>query len=601
MVAPPNETIMNPKEFKWLNILAALLAVACLYDYLLTPTDLELNKAERLFPKLDKNAISSFTVIRAKNNIVAEKTNSQWRIGNPDYPAHPERIKQLAKLLAELTISQRIAESDWTETGNEETFGLTDSAKALVSWRIGETEQSIEVGALALLGRQTYVRFPGTRDVILVDSDLANWVPRTTNDWRDLRLIPENLDFDSLRFWGQSRTVQLLRESNKTWRMKEPVETETDQSIILQIINRMKLSRIIEIAPEEPIKSEPDATVRLAKNGKILVELAFRKPKDSEDKKIWINHSNRGNVAIEDDGLLTLLRLPHDQFRNHAIFRRPLDEITSFSVEAINKFSVNKQIDGSWKVTGSKKFPADTLLVNDMLTNIRNGQIIDFVKDNAVDSDFKKNGLDKPWLNLTIDGESPSEGIWKKSISFGTFDNKKVIARLNSEPTIVSLPRSQAILLPKEEFKLRQRQLWSFATNQVAAVTITLKNKTTRMLRMPNATWRNNDNKALDQIQSAMLEETIYRMGIMTAVEWIGEGDAAVKAAGIDRGAGQIVAEVDTSNSQKKFSLAFGNKDPLGRTRVMTTHYGAPTLFTCPKEFSNIYTATIQSLGLTSR
>jgi len=588
---------MNPKEFKWLNILAALLSVACIYDYLLTPTDLALNKAEHLFPKLDKDAISSFTVTRAKNNIVAEKTNSHWRVRNPDYPAHPERIKQLAKLLAELKVSQRIAESDWTETGNEETFGLIDSSKALVRWQVGEKEQSIEVGALALFGRQTYVRLPGTKDVILVDSDLANWVPRTTNDWRDLRLIPENLDFDSLRFWGQSRTVQLFRDSNKSWRMKEPVETETDQSIILQIINRMKLSRIIEIASEDPIKSEPDATVRLAKNGETLVELNFRKPKDTEDKKIWINHSSRGNVAIEDDGLLTLLRLPHDQFRNHAIFRRPLDEITSFSVEAINKFNVKKQTDGSWQVTGSKTFPADTILVNDMLTNIRNGQIIDFVKDNATDNDFKKNGLDKPWLNLTIDGESPSEGAWKKSISFGTFDNKRVIARLNREPTIVSLPRGQAILLPKEGFKLRQRKLWTFATNQVAAVTITLKDKATRMLRMPNATWRSNNNKALDQIQSAMLEETIYRMGIMTAVEWIGEGNAAVKAAEIES-EGQIVAEVDTSNNQKKFTLAFGNKDPLGRTRVMTTHFGAPTLFTCPKEFSNIYTATIQSLGL---
>ena len=118
------------------------------------------------------------------------------------------------------------------------------------------------------------------------------------------------------------------------------------------------------------------------------------------------------------------------------------------------------------------------------------------------------------------------------------------------------------------------------------------------MLRMPNATWRSNDNKALDQIQSAMLEETIYRMGIIRAVEWIGEGDAAVKAARIESGGGQIVAEVDTSNEKKKFTLAFGNKDPLGRTRVMTTHFEIPTLFTCPKEFSNIYSATVQSLGL---
>jgi len=31
----------------------------------------------------------------------------------------------------------------------------------------------------------------------------------------------------------------------------------------------------------------------------------------------------------------------------------------------------------------------------------------------------------------------------------------------------------------------------------------------------------------------------------------------------------------------------------------MTQHYGRPTLFTAPNEFSNIYTATLQTLGLT--
>jgi hypothetical protein len=304
-------------------------------------------------------------------------------------------------------------------------------------------------------------------------------------------------------------------------------------------------------------------------------------------------------VAIQDDGLLTLLRLPHNQFRNHAIFRRPLDEVTSVTVDTVNKFTVSRQADDSWKVSGQRTFPADTLLVNTMLDTIRSGQVIDFVKDNATATDFKKEGLDNPWMNLKIDGASSTTGSWSESVAFGTFDTSRVLARLNTEPTIVALPRAQAILLPKEDFKLRDRRLWSFATNQVAAVTITLKNKPTRLLRLPNATWRDAQNKALNQIQSAMLEESIYRLGVMTAVEWIGEGDAAVKAAGIKPGNDQIVAEVDTADGAKKFTLEIGNKDPLGRTRVMTQHYGRPTLFTAPNEFSNIYTATLQTLGLT--
>ena len=126
-------------------------------------------------------------------------------------------------------------------------------------------------------------------------------------------------------------------------------------------------------------------------------------------------------------------------------------------------------------------------------------------------------------------------------------DTRRAAARANGEPTIIGLPREQAILLPKEAFKLRERRLWSFATNQVAGVTIQLDNKPTQFVRLPNSTWRSADNEELDQIQSAMLEETIYRMGVLFAIGWVAEGEAAMEATGIQLGANQLTAEVDTA------------------------------------------------------
>jgi len=165
----------------------------------------------------------------------------------------------------------------------------------------------------------------------------------------------------------------------------------------------------------------------------------------------------------------------------------------------------------------------------------------------------------------------------------------------------IGLPREQAILLPKEAFKLRERRLWSFATNQVAGVTIQLDNKPTQFVRLPNSTWRSADNEALDQIQSAMLEETIYRMGVLFAIGWVAEGEAAMEATGIQLGANQLTAEVDTADGPRQFQLEFGDKGPLGRTRVMTGQYGTPTIFSAPNEFTNIYFAALQTLGLAKR
>ncbi|MED5381659.1 MAG: hypothetical protein VYC47_03740, partial [Verrucomicrobiota bacterium] len=137
---------MNPRELFWLSGLAMVLAIACVADGLFSSgDDNALGPAERLFPELTAEAIDSFTVVRGDTMIAAKKTNGQWRVADPDYPAHPERIAHLAKRLAELTVSQRVAEANWTETGNENTFGL-DEAKALLSWASGEKKQSLEVG-----------------------------------------------------------------------------------------------------------------------------------------------------------------------------------------------------------------------------------------------------------------------------------------------------------------------------------------------------------------------------------------------------------------------------------------------------------------------
>ncbi|MDP6795698.1 MAG: DUF4340 domain-containing protein [Verrucomicrobiota bacterium] len=576
-----------------------VLAIACIADGLFSSgDDNALGQAKRLFPGLNADTIDSFTVKRGDATVAAKKIDGQWRVADPDYPAHPERIARLAKRLAELTVNQRFEEAEWTETGDEETFGL-DEAKALVSWTGGGTEQSLEVGSAVLFGRQTYVRLPGTRDVLLAASDLANWVPLNADDWRDLRLVPEDLEFDRVRFWGQSRTVELARGGDGGWRMEQPVNSPADQMVVRQLIQRMQLARIVQVAADAG-EGEPDATVRLTKGGDSVIELEFRKPND-EEPAVLVQHSGRGTVVIQDDGLLSLLRLPHDQFREHAVFRRPLHEVTSVTVDTINKFTVAKKPDGAWQVTGPKPFPADALLVNAMLANIRNAQVIDFIKDGAVAADFKNHGLANPWLNLELNGTSSAAGRWMEKIAFGTVDALRVAARANDEPAIIGLPREQAILLPKEAFKLRERRLWAFSTNQVATVTVTLDNEPTRFARLPNATWRTAENKPLDQIQSAMLEEAVYRMGVLSAVDWVAEGQPAMEAAGIRPGANQLAAEVDTADGPRRFQLEFGNKGPLGRMRVMTEQYGTPTLFSAPNEFTNIYFAALQTLGLAKR
>ena len=74
---------MNPKELKWLSMLAAVLAVVVVVDSLTTTTGPALGQTERLFPELAANSIESFTVTRGATNIVAQRTTG-------DYPTYSD-------------------------------------------------------------------------------------------------------------------------------------------------------------------------------------------------------------------------------------------------------------------------------------------------------------------------------------------------------------------------------------------------------------------------------------------------------------------------------------------------------------------------------
>ncbi|GIT05459.1 MAG: hypothetical protein CM1200mP29_08700 [Verrucomicrobiota bacterium] len=56
-----------------------------------------------------------------------------------------------------------------------------------------------------------------------------------------------------------------------------------------------------------------------------------------------------------------------------------------------------------------------------MLTNLRNAQVIEFIKDEATQWITKSMGC-QPWLSLKVNGVSADPGQWRELIAFGTVD-----------------------------------------------------------------------------------------------------------------------------------------------------------------------------------
>jgi hypothetical protein len=117
--------------------------------------------------------------------------------------------------------------------------------------------------------------------------------------------------------------------------------------------------------------------------------------------------------------------------------------------------------------------------------------------------------------------------------------------------------------LPENGWEFRNRRVWSFTETNIAQVTLRQGGKTRVMVRTGNEKWSLAAGQGI--INPPAIEETMHRLGELTAAGWVARNIAEPEKFGLDKGNLSVTIDLKTG---EKLNLDFGTEIPQGQTAL---------------------------------
>ena len=147
---------------------------------------------------------------------------------------------------------------------------------------------------------------------------------------------------------------------------------------------------------------------------------------------------------------------------------------------------------------------------------------------------------------------------------FSAADTNRVLVKRADEDFVYALKPADFARLPDAGWEFRDRRIWNFSEANVAQVTLRQNGKTRQLVRTGDNKW---SLAAGSQgiINPPAVEETVHRLGELTASGWVGRNVTGPEKFGLNTNNLSITVEL---KSGEKSSLDFGLELPQGQTAL---------------------------------
>jgi hypothetical protein len=136
--------------------------------------------------------------------------------------------------------------------------------------------------------------------------------------------------------------------------------------------------------------------------------------------------------------------------------------------------------------------------------------------------------------------------------------------------------------LPHTLFDLRDRQVWSFATNEVKRISIEQEGRLHELVRNDKSIWA-----LAEGFQGSLnpfaVEEAVFRLGQMRASRWVDRGPQAAARYGITASSHGITLTLQRNGGpEEKRMLRIGNLTPTRSAYAAVVMDGTTVVFELP-------------------
>ena len=560
---------MNTKNtWTWLVIAAALFASITFLDRFLHPPAAA---TQVILPGLRPAEVTGFQVIPAgAREIAAVRTNNAWALVKPvAYPAQPAAIEALLAALQKLAPVTRISAGELREHHNASAeFGFDVPQTTLVI-EAGDQRWQLQIGNRTAPGDQVFLRVVGSDSAFVADADWLKFLPHTASDWRSTALVAAaGTDCDAIVLTNGAKVIELRRDAtNRLWRMTRPLQARADSDRITDALQQLQAAQVAQFVTDaagDPAAfglQPADLDLWLNSGTNSISALHVGKSATNDTALVYGKREGWDAVFTTAREPLALWRGTVNDFRDPHLFEltAPVAEIV---VEGPHNFTVRRQGANGWVIVG-EKFPADADTVQDFLKSLAGLRVTEFVKDVVTAPDLPAYGLATPRFQISLRSAVGDTNAIMAQLAFAVQTNG-VFVRRADEDFIYAIAPDDFNRLPESGWELRDRRIWSFSETNVAQVTLCQSGKTRVMVRNGVNQW---SLAAGSQgvINPPALEETMHRLGELTALGWVARDVTDPMKFGLAPDNLEITVELKNG---EKFSTAFGTELPSAHTAL---------------------------------
>jgi hypothetical protein len=603
---------MSAKSTALLLAAAALLfAFVCLVERplrqaALIPPDL------RMLPNLDPAKITSVEIHAPGGEIIfAAKTNQSWQLTKPiSYPAASVLVDTLLEQLARWQWRSSIGSDELTNHPDAEVeFGFVPPQFTLVLQEDGR-QRTLYVGHLSALGDEVYLKMKGGYQIYIADADPLKWIPTDKDQWRDRTVMDvAQTPFQRIEVRSTNSTFDHaltfdLDPATRLWGITLPFKARADTPKITNLLAQLQNLRAQAFVPDDPQALEAAGLQGPTTPQLILTFLRDNTGTNTAfELQMGASPTNQTNLAYarrqSPANLIEVPKAPlapwEESYTNfldlHLTSLSPalLTSIHVIGVAVADEFTVQKGANGAWSVSGrDETFPADEFLMKDWLAALTN-LVVEVEQLNMADVAIY--GLDTPLLRyqlhyLETGGQSRP---LTNELRFGTNGAGKVFERFEGYQSVNALPSDDFNRLPRYGWELRDRAIFHFESNEVAAIAVHQQGADCRYIRDAQNQWilAPGSSGSTSPLTSIGLNEALYRMGRLQAVYWIGVGEDHLEQFRFDETDYQLSFELKRGARMETNTIHFGKASPYLHPYAFVMRDGRRLVFEFGADFYN--------------
>jgi len=519
----------------------------------------------RLLPDLSPDAVTRLQVRRGRQFVHLERAGKSWKMVTPVvYPAQPVLVDNLIQALGRLTRLNPIVSTDLAPFGLEE-------PQAIIVVHQGRERLEVQIGNATPVGNQVYVRAVGVPGIYAVDASILDMAPSNVNEWRSKALLTSEVaqSFDRLEVRSPTRGLGFVlsyNPTNKTWRLSRPMAARADRVKVEQLLLACLQARVEQFVSDDP-KTDleplglqpPQLELALGQDTNDLVSVTFGNSPSNQPAMVYARRLSHSNIVLVSKELVEKLAIPFTELRDRHLFSFVPELVTQIELLGEENITIRRQTNGLWRVTEPDEFPADGMLVMELLGDLFAMQVSQFEKD--IVTDFSPYGLAQPLRQVTLKTSATNEtgltNIIVAQAFFGTNGIGHVFARRHDETSVYEVTEADLMRLPFFAWQVRERKIWNFNVTNVVRVTVRQGERVHQLIRRGQTNWVfGTGSQGL--LNAAGVESVVRQLGQLSAAAWAGRGAEARSRLGFNPPSMRVEIEVNEAGKLNTYTLEFG-------------------------------------------